>query len=86
MNLGFPNRQDIEMLKTKYPKGTRIELDNMEDTWAVPSGTKGTVEHVDDAGQIQITWDNGRSLALIPGVDSFHTIMEQRQELKGMAL
>ncbi len=86
MNLSFPSRQEIAMLKTQYPKGTRIVLDNMEDTWAVPSGTKGTVEHVDDAGQIQITWDNGRSLVLIPGVDSFHTIMDQRQEMKGTSL
>ena len=33
---------------------------------------EGTVQYVDDAGQLGISWDNGRSLSVIPGVDSFH--------------
>ena len=38
----------------------------------MPQGLEGTVQYVDDAGQLGISWDNGRSLSLIPGVDSFH--------------
>lgn len=44
----------------------------MEDPYhPVPAGTEGNVEFVDDAGQIHMKWDNGRTLALIPGIDEF---------------
>lgn len=44
----------------------------MEDPYhPVPDGTEGNVEFVDDAGQIHMKWDNGRTLALIPGIDEF---------------
>jgi hypothetical protein len=64
----------VNMYKEMYPQGTRIELIHMEDAQAVPPGTKGTVEFVDDMGQIHMKWDNGRTLALIPGEDSFKKI------------
>ena len=40
---------------------------------SVPAGTKGTVICVDDAGQLHMQWDNGRTLALVP-VDTFSRI------------
>lgn len=74
------NRRRIDMMKEKYPKGTRICLDNMEnDPNPIPSGTKGTVEFVDDMGTVFCKFDNGRSLGIIPGVDSFHKIQEEIQ-------
>ncbi len=74
------NRRKIEMMKERYPKGTRICLDNMEnDPHPIPPGTKGTVIAVDDAGQLLMKWDNGRSLSLIPGEDSFHKIQDEVQ-------
>ena len=48
--------------KEQYPKGTRIELLSMNDSQAVPPGTRGTVDHVDDLGTIHMNWDNGRTL------------------------
>ena len=67
----------VKMYKERYPQGTRIELINMSDPFApVESGTKGTVVCVDDMGQIHMKWDNGRTLALIPGEDSFRKIEE----------
>ena len=47
-------------IKAKYPEGTRIELEQMEDSQAIESGTRGTVDFVDDIGQIFMKWDNGR--------------------------
>ena len=67
----------VKMYKEMYPKGTRIELINMEDAQAVPSGTKGTVVCVDDMGTIHMKWDNGRTLGLIPEEDSFRKIEEE---------
>ena len=64
--------------KEMYPKGTRIELNVMNDPFApVPSGTRGTVDHVDDMGQIHMRWDNGRTLALVPGEDSFRKLTNE---------
>ena len=34
----------------------------------------GTVTHVDDMGQLQMHWDNGQSLALIPEEDVFRKL------------
>lgn len=64
--------------KELYPAGTRVELNFMEDPWnPVPSGTRGTVVHVDDMGQIHMKWDNGRTLALNSEEDSFRKLSAQ---------
>ena len=78
MNMPFPTRQQVEYTRSCYPPGTRIMLNNMNDPYApVSAGTRGTVRYVDDAGQIGVAWDNGRSLSLIPGVDSFRKLTQQ---------
>lgn len=64
----------LQILREQYPKGMRVELVGMDDFQAPPEGTRGTVVGVDDAGQIMVNWDNGSSLSLIPGVDSFKTV------------
>lgn len=47
----------------------------MTDPYApVPPGKRGTVSYVDDIGQIGMKWDNGRSLSLIPGEDSYRRL------------
>lgn len=69
------NLSKIEALRYDYPSGCRIKCLNMNDPYhAVPSGTMGTVNYVDDAGTIHMNWDNGQSLGLIPGEDSFQRI------------
>ena len=71
------NRERVQMIKEAYPKGTRIELLSMCDPFApIDSGTKGTVRCVDDMGTIHMHWDNGRTLGLIYGEDSFRKIEE----------
>lgn len=45
-----------------------------EDPNPVPAGTEGVIDRVDDAMQLHVNWDNGRTLALIPGVDEYEII------------
>ena len=74
------NQKQVVQIREQYPPGTRIRLGEMQDPYSpVPSGTLGTVDLVDDIGQLHMKWDNGRSLALIPGVDDFG-IVEPQQE------
>ena len=79
--MNYYSEKQIERIRNQYPPGTRLCCDEMpDDPRPIESGTLGTVVGVDDAGQIMMKWDNGRSLSLIPGVDSFHTV-EQTEEM-----
>ncbi len=74
------NREKINMLKKQYPKGTKICFDSMDnDPHPIPSGTKGTVELVDDIGTIHCKFDDGRYLGIISDEDSFHIIHDEVQ-------
>lgn len=66
--------KNVKLLKEKYPEGTKIRLIHMDDFQAVPSGTVGTVRKVDDMGTIHVLWDNGSTLGVIEGVDSFEVV------------
>lgn len=68
----MPTEKEVLRTRTMYPAGTRIVLIAMDDPYAkLKPGDMGTVEGVDDAGQIMMRWDIGSSLSLIPGEDSF---------------
>ena len=73
------DEKKVEALKRRYPKGTRICLDSMEnDPHSIPSGAVGTVKAVDDAGTLHCKFDNGRTLGVIPNVDHFHKLDQEQ--------
>ena len=73
MDAFLPQQLVLEIRET-YPKGTRIELDLMDDPQAPPIGTKGTVLGTDDIGSLIVQWDNGSSLHVLYGIDVVHKI------------
>ncbi len=74
------DKMKVEMLKQRYPEGTRICLDHMEDLCPVENGTCGTVQFVDDAGTLHFKFDDGRTLGVIPYVDKFHKIDQEQTQ------
>lgn len=66
----FPSREIVNHIKATYPAGCRVKLTCMDDDYAPPIGTEGTVTGVDDTGSIMVDWDNGSCLSVVYGVDS----------------
>ena len=64
----------VEGIRRKYPAGTVLELDYVDDLQALPKGSRMTVEHVDDIGTIHGNWDNGSTIGLVPSCDRFHVV------------
>ena len=77
------DRKMVDFIREQYPPGTRIRLNSMEDPYhPILPGTEGEVDFVDDKGQIFMKWDNGRTLPLIPGEDSFTVLPPKLTTLK----
>ena len=77
------DRKMVNFIKEQYPPGTRIRLNAMDDPYhPILPGTEGEVDFVDDEGQIFIKWNNGRTLPLAPGEDSFTVLPPKLTTLK----
>ena len=51
-----------------------VRLVSMKGEPQMKSGMIGIVEHIDDAGQLHVRWENGSGLALIPGEDKYEIL------------
>lgn len=60
----------IEQMRKEYPVGTRVVLEHMDDEFAPPAGTMGTVQFIDDLATLHVAWDTGSGLGVAYGVDS----------------
>lgn len=73
----FISKEALNQLREDYPKGAIVVLDKMDDAYRpVPAGTKGTVKHIDDAGTVHVSWENGQGLGLVYGEDEYHLYKE----------
>ena len=87
MNEYERQRRIAESTKKLYPPGTRIELIHMNDPHApVSAGTRGTVKLVDSMGTIFPEWDNGRSLGVVPGEDSFRKLTQEEIKAENQSM
>ena len=75
------SREALQALRERYPRGTRVELVQMDDPQAPPIGTKGTVIGVDDIGSIMVHWDNGSGLNVAYGVDVCQRVVKTGLEI-----
>lgn len=69
-------KDELQALRSRYPAGTRVELLQMDDVQAPPTGTKGTVTGVDDTDSLMVDWDNGSGLNVIYGVDRVKKVVD----------
>lgn len=74
-------RKLVESMRAQYPPGTRVEVVSLcnEEEHLKP-GTKGTVVGVDDQPALLVHWDNGSSLSLLIGQDSFRVLPDQTEK------
>ena len=78
-------KEQIEHLRSRYPEGTRIRLDHMDDPYApIEPGTMGTLKFIDDGGTFHMKWDNGRTLGLVYGEDQFTVVPSVKQVADGL--
>lgn len=66
------NREQIDMLKDRWPEGARVTLISTTDPYTtLKAGSLGTVSMVDDAGTVHIDWADGSRLGMIWGEDKW---------------
>lgn len=51
------NSEKLKQLRDTYKAGVRVRLIHMYDEPQMAKGLEGTVEHIDDIGQIHVKWD-----------------------------
>jgi hypothetical protein len=60
-------------------KGDRIELVHTSDVMTnLRQGDRGTVTIIDAMDTVHVRWDNGSTLGMVPGEDSFKLVKETK--------
>jgi len=51
----------------------------VDDTLSVPSGTQGKCYDIDCLGHLQMNWDTGSTLSLLPNIDKFQKVKHNKK-------
>ncbi len=70
------SEKNLNSLREQFPTGCRVELLQMEDEYAPPRGTIGTVTGIDSTGSLLVDWDNGSGLNVLYGIDRVRKIAD----------
>ncbi len=70
------SEKNLNSLCERFPVGCRVELLQMEDEYAPPRGTLGTVTGIDSTGSLLIDWDNGSALNVLYGIDRVRKVTD----------
>jgi hypothetical protein len=59
---GKKRENEVTKIREKFPIGSTVELVKFEDPYTtLPIGMRGTVESIDDIGQIRVNWNEKKS-------------------------
>ncbi len=62
-------------MKHRAKKGDRVRLVRCSDSYTrLEPGTLGTVDLVDDAGTVHVSWDSGQRLGLVFPYDQWEEV------------
>lgn len=79
------SQEQVQNLRERYPEGTRIRLEHMDDPYSpILPGTMGVLKFIDDGGTFHMKWDNGRTLGLVYGEDQFTVVPNAQQVADGL--
>lgn len=69
--MNIPSKEEVRHICERFPIGCRVELVSMgPDPYSkLKAGDRGTVNSIDDAGTVFISWDCGSGLGMVYGVD-----------------
>ncbi len=70
------NKSILEQLRQQHPVDCCVELLYMNDAFALPAGTRGTVTGIDDAGSIMVNWDNCSGLNVLYSIDRMRKVAD----------
>lgn len=68
------SRERVEQMRSSLI-GKRIALVHTSDPYTrLRAGAEGTVDFVDDTGTVFVNWDDGSSLGMVYGEDTYRVI------------